>query len=121
MKRIYKTFWGQYIDLKRLVSVSNAHLVDNENEYSCHKQVCLNMFFDRTETPVVYRRNLVFDPSDDCKNFETEEALYTYCSGGWYTQDPKKNEQGEYIAVVNLQKQIDSLIQDWKEYINNPE
>lgn len=122
MERIYKTFWGQYIDLSRLVSVSNARMVDHENKYTSFKQVCFNMFFDRTDAPVTYRRGLVFDDGCSLKDFETDEAIYTYSiGGGFFNQAPKKNSNGEYVAVVNLQKQIDSLIKDWKEYINTTE
>jgi hypothetical protein len=115
MKRIYKTFWGQYIDLSKVVSVSPAKFYDNT--------VYFDVFFEFSNTSVHYQRALsTVNEKGYGVDYENVEVKGEYA--GWRTWvelTPKKNEEGEYVAVVNLQKQIDSLIQDWREYINNPE
>lgn len=123
MKRIYKTFWGRHIDLSKITSISEARLMKNDNYYSDHKQVVFDIYFELMDNPVIYKRGLSWSgqPVDRLQSFQNDEALYTYNGNGCFGQTPKKNEQGEYVAVISLQKQIDSLINDWKEYINNPE
>ncbi len=118
MNRIYKTFWGAYIDLKRVVYVSTAMFLPNDNQYSNHKQVGFIVRFKGLDSDVVvYRRDLSWAGKIDCKTFENDEAVYKWHQEStYYEQIPKQDEAGEYVVIRNLQAQIDDLVGDQMRY-----
>jgi len=73
------------------------------------------------DNPIRYNRGLSNENRLDYGfDYENDEVICKYNSyNTWPDYIPNKNDNGEYVAVVNLQKQIDSLIQDWKEYLNS--
>lgn len=96
---IYKTFYGKYIDLSKLVAVSEAYHIDR---MGCGGYfVAFDMHFQLMETPITYTR---------------EVELTIDLTMGYPRIDYNKRLQESMSACDDLQKQIDVLILDWKKY-----
>lgn len=78
MSPIYKTFFGTYIDLSKLISIGSAY-------YEEYATVSFKI------------------------NFQSQEQLLKYSRG----TDIDNNTEA---CLENLQKQVEEIIQAWKDY-----
>jgi hypothetical protein len=105
---IYKTFFGTYIDLDKLVSVGKAEFIDR---IGCGGWfVGFEMHFQLMDKPIYFERIL----------HEPEE--YSYNPNEIRKFQIVRSADDKLKCVENLQKQIDELVSDWKsfkDYKNN--
>lgn len=115
IERLHKTFFGKTIDLSKIVSISDAKF-DGSDDYSPY--VYFEMHFQLLDKPIIHKHYL-WDYGEG-KTYETDECLFElhYCGSHYYKQFPKKID-GQYVAVINLQKKVDELIDIWKKYIES--
>ena len=97
---IYKTFFGKYIDLDKLISVSDAEFIDRMG-YGGYF-VGFEMRFQLQDNPMCYQRELVA-PEEYIFDHENSKFILV-------------TNNGSLKCVENLQKQIDELIEAWKSF-----
>ena len=95
----YKTFYGKYIDLDRLISISEAKTELIESWYN----VSFEMHFQLMEKPLKFSRSL---NNEEFSNGEDEYgSLYRF---------PARDENGKVTCEKNLNVQIQEIIDAWE-------
>lgn len=102
---IYKTFYGKYIDLDRLVSVSEASFEDRMGHGGYF--VSFEMQFQLMEQPLKYTRHLKLDV-DYVRNEDNE--MY----GRDYTL--LRDDAGVLLCEKKLNAQIQEILNAWEEW-----
>lgn len=97
---IVKAFTGQYIDLSKVVSISDARFLDRMGSGGWFVTFEINV--QLMEKPIVYTRKFEYDEY----NFNDKHELI-------YAKDRRTP-----LAVERLQKQVDDLVRQWKEIFN---
>lgn len=98
MSSIVETFFGEYIDLDKIVSISKAEFIDRMGHGGYF--VGFKIRCQLIKEPIVYRRELERDEYQ----YETGKGHRIVYGKDSYTP----------LAVVRLQKQVDELVQQWK-------
>lgn len=108
MSPIYKIPGGPYIDLDKLVSISDADFVDR---MGCGGWfVRFTMEFQLRETPLVFQRSLTEDEYEWDNGKECH--LLGLTNGGWVECPVEDREI--IIAVNNLQSVINEIVLNWE-------
>jgi hypothetical protein len=145
MNSIYKTFYGETIDLSKIAVISEPYIT---GEYYCQYSVGFHLYFIPSEEEHFaeflqktffvlsgkgipdfpnlikesYERSVdrntemyTGDTLDASGNLNNGKLLTT---DGWcdYLGCPSPRQKEEYICYQNLKKQVDEIIQAWKEY-----
>lgn len=108
---IVKTFFGKHIDLSKVVSISDAYFIDRMGSGGYY--VGFDIEVQLMENPIHYRREFKWDEKDyegskpkvKLVNGKLEDA-FTFFSDKFNTR---------ILAVNRLQKQVDELIEQWKQ------
>lgn len=90
---IVKTFIGKYMDLSKVVSISDAYFIDHMGHggYFAGFEIHIQLL----EKPIEYMRSIDADHSGirPCPIF---------------------NEAGKILGVAELQKEVDELVEQWR-------
>ena len=124
---VYKTWWGEYIDFGKLISVTSAYFIDCMGVGGWF--VGFDLKFQDSSNPVHYERELVHnftghvsDGGESWFDHEQHHCHMLLMSDGSSIPAPdcrSLNKHSTSIrAVANLQKQIEGLIKDWETYKN---
>ena len=113
MDSIYKLFTGKYIDLSKMISVSNAEFIHKINR---GWDVRFEINFQLLDNPLVYQRS--FSNEEFYYSREPYELCAYDINGGLISENKIDINSNNLLAVHNLQKQIDNFIQDWRKYKN---
>lgn len=95
---IVKTFIGKYIDLSKVVSISNAKFIDRMGFGGWY--VSFEIHIQLLDSPIVYTRKFAYD---EYKFGTSREFKKVYAKDGV-----------TLLAVERLQAQIDDLVAQWK-------
>lgn len=95
MNPIYKTGWGQYVDLSKIVSIQRTEIG------------CCWIHFQMTESPIEISRPV------NCSY-----AAWSIAVGGVTTEDVTKEAQKIQKEMQDREPQIDALIMAWESYRN---
>ena len=108
---IYKTFFGSYIDLSKLVSISNAYFIDRMGSGGYY--VGFHMDFQLMDRSLVKEFKLTTKESPWLKNGNSAYSLLL--TDGTIDDNPHPPvDESTIQAVANLQKQIDAIIKVWR-------
>jgi hypothetical protein len=105
MDSIHKTFFGRFIDLSQLVSVSEA-------QFSGYRwiRVGFEMDFKFMEKPIVFERILTDD------EYRNDKDRVRLVDGSWVVASNTIDDHTKVLAVQNLQTQINEIVQAWMDY-----
>lgn len=107
---IYKTFFNIHIDLDKIVSISDAYFINRSFRDFGHG-VAFDIHIQLLNKPIHYERELTYEEQnqDTCNPILIDNnKIYS----GHNIDDTN------ILAVQNLQKQVDEIIQAWKECNN---
>lgn len=99
---IVKTFMGKHIDLSKVVSISDAEFFDRMGFGGYF--VGFEMEVQLLDKPIKYERKLTYE---ERQQYEENHKKLPY--------GLQVSTSQSILAVRNLQKQINELIQQWKE------
>ena len=121
MKRIYKTFWGLTIDLSKVSVVGECV---STNGFSASFYIVVDgLRIDYSvgvNSPMDEKSGLHPGQIFDDIHYKWEHVYYHSGMYGYeYRGYPVIGGDGRYVVCIKLQKQIDSLINDWVEYVND--
>ena len=97
METIVKIFTGKYIDLTKIVAITDAEFIDRMGYGGYY--VGFTIYCQLLEKPIVYERKLDY----------REEK---YENGKIHAKTNDRN--GKILAEENLQKQVDEIVSMWK-------
>ena len=100
---IVKTFIGRYIDLRQVVAISEAKFYDRMGNGGYF--VGFEMHIKMLDEPIKYERKLTYEEERDLERMMPENSRRFYLREVQYNQ---------ITAVINLQRQINELVQQWK-------
>lgn len=116
MDKIVKTFINKYIDLSKVVSISDARFIDRMGSGGYF--VGFEIEVQLLEKPIIYTRK--FDYSEE--GWDGKQHLVIMTDGskipGRHLFSVSKKEESKILAVKNLQNQIDELVEQWKKIAN---
>ena len=127
MKKIYKTFYGETIDLSKVSSISQAGLKIKSKNNLGTPYVYFKVSFVGCKE-YIYKRKLHKGEYEIVTKYEKcGHSNFTYMANvdyikvmfddkSRYLKKAKKADVNKCIAVQNLQKQVDNFICDWKTY-----
>ncbi len=108
---IYKTFYGNHIDISKIVSISDAYFEDG----SGGNFVGFAINFQLMNKPLLYKRKLTIE-----ENGGWNDSLYilnvALTDGRVIEYGQHEIEDKEIQAVANLQKQVDEIIKVWEDF-----
>jgi len=117
---IHKTFFGTHIDLSKIIEISDAYYIDQMGHGGL--SVGFKIIVQLRDKPIYFSRDL---DSDEEVNFRIieEDSGGSYhevkmIDGTWKKYNQVFSLMDQILAVQNLQKQIDELIQVWKDSKN---
>jgi hypothetical protein len=102
---IYKTFTGKYIDIDRLISISDAYFEREQHGY----MIVFDMHFQLLEKPIRYHE-FFFHYVDE--HFGSEEIVKRLKFDA--TQEDVMNELGEKRILQPFQNKINEIIKVWE-------
>lgn len=104
---IIKTFMGTHIDLSKIVSISDAYFINNLGDTNYYFKGAFKAGFDihiqLLDKPIHYEIDFI--------DREFSDEYIPPLPKHWYGSD-------SLIGVERLQKQVDELIQQWKDISN---
>lgn len=99
---IVKTFIGKHIDLSKIVAISDAEFIDRMGNGGYY--VGFKIHIQLMDKPIEYMRKITYQEEE--QDFGKWPDRKRYCESDFIHRKP--------IAVVNLQRQVDELIRQWK-------
>ncbi len=100
---IYKTFYGKYIDLDRLLIVSEAYF--RNKSMQCNYAVSFSMTFQLLENPIIYSRDLTADEITIRAEGSRRSIATVHV-----------DENGVKLCEKKLNEQIQEIIDAWNNW-----
>jgi hypothetical protein len=114
MEAIYKTFFGNHIDLSKVISISDAKFI-GEFDFNNHQNwfVEFEIFCQLADKPIRHKRlltanEIVFRDHSPFLRCVDGQEVKPFCIGGAFL--------GNVLCVANLQNQINELVNIWRQY-----
>lgn len=89
----------KHVDMSKIVAISDAYFIDRYGSGGYY--VGFHIDVQLMDQPLKYERELEYHEQHDTSG---------------YRKSPKYGKNGKTIAEINLQREIDKIIELWKEY-----
>lgn len=111
MSRIFKSEHFGHIDLDKIVRVGDAYFIDNMGSGGWY--VGFNVDVQLRDAPLEYCRELSYMEENGEAKFDKCHLL-ALTNGTWTSESYMVSGDTKIVAVVNLQKEVDALVEEWK-------
>jgi len=109
---IVKTFIGKYIDLSKVVSISDAYFIDRMGHGGFY--VGFHIDCQLMDKPIEYVRKFEYDEMGKNEREQYAPILVNGEAADFFF-DTRGEGNKKILAVSRLQKQIDDLVEQWRE------